>query len=240
MRSRGPMAEFLVFTLAARMASMGDLAGHERRGTGLWPARSALIGLIGAALGVRRSDREGQDALRRLRFAVAAHDTGTPLRDYHTVQTVPQKFKRPATRADALRVAKDAHGLNTTITLRDYRSGVVYAVAAWDAPRPLSEIAEALIRPAFTLYFGRKSCPLSLPVAPEVVEADDPAEALARRAPPEILADAGKEGKPQFIVSDPWPGLDCRRVEARYDDPVDRDLWHFAAREVLILGEGDA
>lgn len=232
------MAEFLVFTLAARLAAMGDLAGHERRGTGLWPARSALSGLIGAALGIRRDDRDGQEALRRLRFAVAAYDTGTPLRDYHTVQTVPQKFKRPATRAAALKAAKEADGLNTTITLRDYRSGVLYTVAAWNAAQPLGQIADALARPAFTLYFGRKSCPLSLPVAAELIEAEDPVQALARRAPPEILARGhGTDAASRSIISDPWPGLEPARVEARYDDPLDRDLWHFGVREVHVLGE---
>ena len=90
------MAEYLVFTLEARMAAFGDLAGHERRGSISWPGRSALTGLIGAALGTRRDDKTGQAALNTLSFAIAAYDTGTPLRDYHTVQTVHQKIQASA------------------------------------------------------------------------------------------------------------------------------------------------
>ena len=81
------MREHLVFTLTATIGSMGDLAGHERRGTWTWPARSAVVGLLGAALGLRREDDFAP--LDRLVTAVAIFDDGAPLRDYHTVQTVP-------------------------------------------------------------------------------------------------------------------------------------------------------
>ena len=44
------MNDYLVFTLASAFGAMGDLAGHERRGTLPWPGRSAILGLLGAAL----------------------------------------------------------------------------------------------------------------------------------------------------------------------------------------------
>lgn len=114
------MPEFLVFTLTASLGAMGDLAGHERRGSLGWPGRSAVIGLLGAALGIAR----GGDfsALDQLQMAVAVFDQGQPLRDYHTVQTIPTAVaRRPQSRPEALRV--DPLRLNTTITLRDYRQG---------------------------------------------------------------------------------------------------------------------
>ena len=47
------MVEHLVFTLCATLAANGDLAGHERRGTLTWPGRSAILGLLAAARGIR-------------------------------------------------------------------------------------------------------------------------------------------------------------------------------------------
>lgn len=234
------MAEYLVFTLEARLASFGDLAGHERRGSDTWPGRSALIGLLGAALGTRRDDVAGQEALRGLSFAVAAYDTGTPLRDYHTVQTVHQKVKRPTTRAAALAEARRRDALNTMITLRDYRSGVLYAVAAWGGPVPLERLKAALERPHFTLWLGRKSCPLSAPVMAGTVVADDPVAALTHAAlPPWRRSKDGASPAPRFIASDVFPGIDDRAssVEWRHDEPLDRGRWHFAAREVRFLRE---
>jgi CRISPR system Cascade subunit CasD len=109
---------------------MDDLAGHERRGTLVWPGRSAIIGLLGAALGLRRDDADGFQALDPVRMAIGIHDEGAPMRDYHTVTTVPSAVVwRPDSRAAALHAAGlDA---NTTITLRDYRVGPLYAVALW-------------------------------------------------------------------------------------------------------------
>lgn len=58
------MQSYLVFTLAANMAAMAELAGHERRGSLAWPGRSALLGLLAAALGRRRdADFSDLDAL---------------------------------------------------------------------------------------------------------------------------------------------------------------------------------
>jgi CRISPR system Cascade subunit CasD len=117
-----------VFTLAANLAAMGDLAGHERRGSLAWPGRSAILGLLGAALGV---ERDGDfSALDAQRLAVATFDEGTPLRDYHTVESVPSTaVRRPNSRPEALAAAGLRTG--TTITLRDYRAGSLYGIAVW-------------------------------------------------------------------------------------------------------------
>ena len=50
------MIDYLVFTLSANLGAMGEFGGHERRSSLDWPGRSAIIGLLGAALGLRRSD----------------------------------------------------------------------------------------------------------------------------------------------------------------------------------------
>ena len=219
--------EHLVFTLSATLASMGDLAGHERRGTWAWPGRSAVLGLCGAALGIRR---EGDfSALDRLKVTVAAFDEGAPLRDYHTVQTVPSAaVKRPNSRPEALRDA----GLrtNTTITLRDYRVGVLFGVAI--TGEGLEPLREALNAPVFTLYLGRKSCPLSAPPGARIVEAPDTAQALAGLILPPWCAGM----VPRVLLADAGP--DDTHVETRHDAPRDRQRWQFSPRPVAVRGLG--
>ena len=218
------MREHLVFTLTAALGAMGDLAGHERRGSWSWPGRSAILGLCGAALGLRRADDfAGLDGLG---MAVAIFSSGELLRDFHTVETVPSAAaKHPQSRADALRLGRGR--TDTTITLRDYRSGPLYGVALWGEGLPGLEAA--LRRPVFTLYLGRKSCPLAAPLDPRPVPAPDAATALAAlRLPPwQAGARAG-----MIATEEDLPG---GRVETRHDRPTDRHAWHFAPRRVRLL-----
>ena len=234
------MREHLVLLLAAPLASFGGYAGHERRGSGPVPMRSAVLGLMGAALGIDRTDAERQAALRAYSVAVQSFHRSTPLRDYHTVQTVPTaKVKRPATRRRALaRAGRDA---NTVITIRDYRCDVLIGVAIWgDGRWALGDLADRLKRPRFPLYLGRKSCPLANPLNPRVVMEEGPVEALARIEIPEWLRPDGwsEQDRSRFLVhSDPVDGFGPPPSSERVPgEPLDRRHWTFGECTVWHLG----
>src|SRR5690625_424764 len=222
------VAEYLIFHLTAALGSMGELAGHERRGSLSWPGRSALTGMLGAALGIRR---EGDfSELDRLRMAVAVFDAGSVLRDYHTIETVPRAAARGTqSRPDALRRARAGRRTNTTITLRDYRQAPLYGIAVLG--RDLARLAEALRRRVFTLYLGRKSCPLAAPVDPQIITAESPEAALQSLRLPPWWQEEGAEAR--FMASDDRP--DALRHEARLDLATDRRAWHFAPRQVAMV-----
>lgn len=205
------------------MGAMGEFAGHERRGSLIWPGRSAIIGMLGAAMGIRR---DGDfSALDRLRMAVAIFEPGEVLRDYHTVQTVPTaRAKRPQSRPAALRQA--GRGTNTAITLRDYRMGVLYGVAVWGGD--LAPLADALRRPVFTLYLGRKSCPLAAPVNPQIVAAEGAAAALGQLRLPVWHGGA----RACVMASDDADGVSGFQ---RHDVAIDRARWHFGPRQVGMV-----
>lgn len=119
------------------------------------------------------------------------------------------------------------NGAETTITLRDYRSTVLYGVALWN--EGLEAVRDALRQPVFTLSLGRKSCPLSAPLKPEIFPAPDAATALANiRLPPWL---AGAQAT-LIATEEELPG---GRVEFRQDTPTDRIAWHFAPRAVRML-----
>jgi CRISPR system Cascade subunit CasD len=218
------MPDHLVFTLTASLAAMGDLAGHERRGSLLWPGRSAILGLLGAALGLRREDDFSR--LDALSVAVAVLAPGATLRDYHTVQTVPSAaVRRPNSRPQALQDA--GLRVNTTITHRDYRCGVACGVVV--SGDDLPPLAEALRRPHFTLYFGRKSCPLSSPPDPQLWQAPSPEAALAALTLPPWL---DRPAQAQWVTDAESP--QDAHIEERHDRPLDRGLWHFAPRRVAV------
>ena len=225
------ISDHLVISLAATFASMGDVAGSEQRGTWGWPGRSSILGLVGAALGMRRDDAEGHAALDGLSICVAVYDEGLPMRDFHTAQTVPKAVAEcPTSRREALMTA--GHRVNTVITRRDYRVGVHFGVALWgDGGRPLTEISAALQKPVFTLYFGRKSCPLATSLEPKVVQVTNPIEALAHTPCPPWQ----DERKPVLFYASEKFDANVQQIETRQDQPIDRTLWHFGERQVFIL-----
>lgn len=171
--------EHLVFQLQAPLSSWGEPAVGEFRGTGEMPTQSAVIGLLGAALGLDRSEEAAHAKLRDgYGIAVALLSSGSLLRDYHTALVPPAaKFKgRPhATRRHELSVPKN--DLGTILSTRDYRQNAASLVALQPrsgvpVPHALDALAEALRFPKFTLYLGRKSCAPAAPLWPQVIEAE--------------------------------------------------------------------
>jgi CRISPR system Cascade subunit CasD len=167
----------LIFQLQAPLSSWGDVAVGEYRPSAEYPSQSAIHGLLGAALGIDRDDDFAQTALRTgYRLAVGVLSQGRLLRDYHTAQ-VPSRSdlkKRPhATRRDELAVPKQ--DLNTILSSRDYRQDAAALVAVQVvaiAPYALIQLAEALKKPKFVLYLGRKSCPIAVPLYPCVLNTE--------------------------------------------------------------------
>lgn len=234
------MTEWLLITLAAPLASFGERAGNARRGSADRPTRSALLGLLGAALGIDRADARCQAALAA-GYAVAtrAIRPGAILRDYHTFQSLPAAAGHAGTRAEAL-LRRDR--LETSVTTREYRSDVVFdaGIRARDGARwSLAELLDALRRPHYTLQLGRRSCPLAWPLDPAVVEADNVIAAFARRdadRPRELRGDHGRSVEVAAETPEDFGprNRDHRRIR-RIDEPGDRVARHFYPRDEFIV-----
>lgn len=246
---------YLLFTLYAPLASWGDVAVGEFRPSFNYPSRSALLGLLGAALGLERSDEEAHEALNAgYGVAVAVYEEGHLLRDYHTAQVsgASSLKKRPhRTRADELAVPRE--NLNTILSTRDYRQDAVSLVCLWckhDLPRwSLEKLRQDLDEPKFVLYLGRKSCPPALPLKPEIVEADDIRAALMLAAPQleKLSVQLGRK-TPLTLRRVAWeegaqPGYQATFSVPRKDDVRSRRRWQFGDRAehvALIASEESA
>ena len=184
------MAKHLVFTLYGPLQAWGTVAVGEIRPCSGHPTRSGVLGLLAAALGIRRGE---DDRLRALSdgygMAVRVDDPGDRFTDYHTIQTPQEKRKRVFySRRDELGGKLGPHEpLNTILSRRDYLTDARFTVClrarSDGAEPPLERLREALRRPELTPYLGRKSCPAGLPFMPSIVEADDALAALAAYAP---------------------------------------------------------
>lgn len=265
------MRDYLVFQLYGPLASWGDIAVGETRPSALTPSKSAILGLVAAALRLKRPDTihyehdEPLTARERLEcessqvrlaegygFAVKIEALGLSLSDYHTAQ-VPssgtgRKRRTFATRRDEL-MSGHKSDLNTILSRREYRQDIYCAVALWawpDAPYPLDALRKALLEPGFTLYLGRKACPVALPLQPDVVQAEYIEDALAGVSMGNVLKHlAEAEGREESSIarhvsltsplllwdSDAKTRLAPEQTVTRRDAPLSRRRWQFKVRD---------
>jgi len=231
------MQDYLIFRLYGPMASWGEIAVGEYRPSYAHPSKSAVLGLMAAALGLTREDESAQSRLAAAyAIAIRVHSSGTLLQDYHTVQT-PGGSKRYDTRKDELKAPK----LHTILSTRDYRCDAFYTVYVWprnhEVPYSLDQIVSALQYPVFTLYLGRKSCPVSFPLLPKIrsaaslkglIEDARESESIPIALEPLSLNES------QFLYwdSDMETGFegDTHHQIMRRDMPLNRKRWQFQDR----------
>ena len=136
----------LLLRFAAPLQAWGADSKFETRRTNREPTKSAVIGMLAAAVGLRRNQTEELERLNNLRFGIRVDKEGELLVDYHTAKN-PEKKKA------------------TYVTYRYYLQDAIFLVGleCGDA-KILDELKHALGRPAFPLYLGRRSCPPVLPL----------------------------------------------------------------------------
>lgn len=168
------MQDYLILKLDGVLQAWGRESFEGLRPSELFPGRSALLGLIGACLGIDRLDQNSQQALAlSLGFAVRVDQQGQKMTDYHTVK-------------DA-RV--DYHGLKTHDTIqtwREYWQDAKYTLAIWNTENAtilLPQVKAAIQKPIYTPVLGRRSCALSRPLFECEVIAANHLEALALLEP---------------------------------------------------------
>ena len=135
----------LLLRLAAPLQAWGADSKFETRKTAREPTKSGVIGLLAAALGLRRDETEPLTRLAQLRFGVRVEREGQLLVDFH--------------------MARNEEKDRSYVTYRHYLEDAVFLVGLESEDTALlQELAEALTHPVFPLYLGRRCCPPTLPL----------------------------------------------------------------------------
>ncbi len=245
--------DYLVFRLYGPMASWGEVAMGANRHSASYPGKSAVLGLLGAALGIRREDDDGQQMLAdHYALAIKQVCSGTLLKDYHTAQVPDSVGKfRYRTRRDELIVGQDR--LKTVLSSREYRTdaqAIVALTAVGQARWTLQQLQAALQRPQYQLYLGRKACPLAAPLQAEMIAADGFYTALNDYQPKPLLIDQpdwvseSRYLRPDAVCHFYWQGslaqftgdavqIPPQAVQqlVRHDQPLSRSRWQFQPRQ---------
>ena len=167
----------LSLRLEGPLQAWGYGSQFSRRNTGMFPTKSAILGMCCAAMAIPRGSKRENIMLERLRelrlLAIAVpranyrgreDETSLPVRrltDYHTVQ-------------DTMK-ADGSKNKNTHLTWRQYLCDA-YFVAVLSGNRLLvEEIGAALRNPAWGIWLGRKACIPTAPVWAGVHDSSDDA-----------------------------------------------------------------
>lgn len=251
---------FLLFQIYAPLVSWGEIAVGGERQSSRHPSKSAIIGLVAAALGIKREEEERLNSLsNNLGVAVQLHSGGSILKDFHTVQ-VPKKENKVVyhTRRAELSAAKEKIG--TILSRREYRCDALSVVAIYlkeeKTEFSIEQIEKALYKPHFHLYFGRKSCVPSLPLAPIIVDKSNikdafvsfevkfpsPAKESAHEWLQSVFSDYPQKTLFESNVSYFWEegvtsGFKTLQIVERYDQPLSRKRWQFTSRKEYMAVE---
>lgn len=150
----------LTIRLTAPLQSYGNEATFGRRTSYPYPTKSAVIGMIGAALGYRRDDKRLLQ-LNDLSFALRVDQPGQIMSDFQIVEYAKSSTKK----------AKK-------LTYRSYLQDAVFIVAIGADEKTIDKITYALKNPKFALYLGRRSNPPAGPLIMKNYNDKNPLEVL--------------------------------------------------------------
>ncbi len=148
------------------MSAYGLQTFDVHRKVNHFPTRSAIVGMLSAAMGFCREQHEQIYALSKsVKIAVQVNNAGQKIVDYHTVQN----FRSPH--------GKIQKG-QTKPTFREYWCDSEHTFAISGDDSTIEQLSEKVKSPVFFLFQGRKSCPLTRPLFEVVVENDNPVNTL--------------------------------------------------------------
>lgn len=241
--------DYLVFQLYGAMASWGEPAVGGNRPTSSVPSRSAILGLMASALGIKRECEEELQALQHsVVIAVKQYAPGTVIADFHTVQ-VPSSIRNVTHRNRRSELQEKK--LNTILSRREYCCDGLWVIAISLSEKAsesitLKIIEDALKKPKFMLYMGRKSCPLANPLQPQIIQSatlrealDTPFIDLTAKQQDYARKDDMKRLFTNGSVSYFWElnklalGVDVDQIITTYpwDEPINRSRWQFKQRK---------
>jgi CRISPR system Cascade subunit CasD len=194
----------LLMRMRAPMMSWGDHSRFTIRDTRREPTKSAVIGLLCAALG--RPRWEPVHDLAALKMGVRVDREGVMLCDYHTIM---DSIKSSGGKGD------------TVLSDRYYMADADYLVGLEGDRSLLETLDTALESPCWQLYFGRKSFIPSCPVRVGIV---DPELVIALQQQSNLLKMPKPPSELRYVL-EVKDSLDTRR-----DVPLDWQKRLFGSR----------
>lgn len=224
------MQDFLIIKLQGAMQAWGGHTFENYRPSHIFPTRSAVVGLLGACLGIDRADiqsradlnssfeltvRADRRKVQTKQFGQIKEKTLTmqKMTDFHTVLDARKVDGSP--RKDAI-ISRREYLCDAEFSLAlEFRNNTVFS---------LEKVKDAIQKPHYTPTLGRRSCPIQHPLFKMIISAENAQQALAQIEP--------KQGT--LYSEQKLQGSAPMRIR---DVPIQDPVRQFATRTVYILGD---
>lgn len=162
----------LALYIDSPMQAWGLSSKFQYRETNAFPTKSALVGMIAAAMGIDKQDPEEEKRLRplsALRLTVVRlprpKAAVSRFSDFHTVGG---GYDKNASLREKLSIPRKASGapFGTVITHRSYLTDAAFAAVLEGDAEILEPTRAALLDPVWGVWFGRKACLPATPLTP--------------------------------------------------------------------------
>ncbi len=144
----------LLLRFSAPLQSWGSNSLYDRRETDSMPTKSGVIGILAAALGVKREESTNAlEELAKLQFGVRIDQAGTKTEDFQ--------------------ITKMGDKINSNLSYRVYLNDAIFLVGlGCENVSYLEKLEYALKNPQFPLFLGRRACPPTQPFVLGIRESD--------------------------------------------------------------------
>lgn len=169
---------YLALLLDAPLQSWGFASRFQRRTTGLHPTKSGVIGLICAAMGLRKGSPEERATLPLL---AALKMTSITIPRLKASRWNDKMEELPVRRLEDFHTVLDTRRASGSmnpdpvVTRRQYLLDARFGIILTGDRVLLERVAAALQDPVWGLWFGRKSCIPAAPIFVELCESQDAA-----------------------------------------------------------------
>ena len=224
------MQDFLIIKLQGAMQAWGGHTFEDYRPSHIFPTRSAVVGLLGACLGIDRADIQSRaDLNSSFEITVRADRRKVQTKQFGQIKEktlTMQKMTDFHTVLDARKV-DGSHRKDAIISRREYLCDAEFSLALEfrnNAVFSLEKVKDAIQKPHYTPSLGRRSCPIQQPLFKMIVSAENAQQALAQIEP--------KQGT--LYSEQKLQGSAPMRIR---DVPIQDPVRQFATRTVYILGD---
>jgi len=216
----------LLLRLEGPLQSWGARSRWDVRDTQPEPTKSGVVGLLGCALGCERGDPRLMELDQALRMGVRVEAPGRVREDFHTITdflpTAAGDFKVSGGTKSAQALRADPNARPATIlSPRFYLEDAAFlvALAAPGDGELLARCADALRRPQWPLFLGRKACPATRPILDALTEDYADLKDALRRHPWSWLAGGGHSRTRQAVERERRRDARDITLDAFVEDP---------------------
>lgn len=206
------MDNYLYFRMVCPMSSWGEVSFEMDRPTLNFPIKSAIIGMIGASLGINRDNDSALIELHnKLSIIIGYEDMldekndPSNMVDFFRIDSFQKKAKitkkNNLSYWETLQFTKETNLITSSskIGKKEYLTDCIFYIWIKGESDILEKIKNGLLHPHYTLSGGRKNCIFSFPLEPQLIQSYNFHTAFEKTVFKFILKDR-EQIKPKFMV----------------------------------------